>query len=129
MPARTVTGAKTYAKVLGFEDFLTRVESDRIARMENAPALFEKFLPYAMALHVEKKWVQAFQGISMQPPQWYQGAYVGAFQPYLLVADLNMMSAQAMTTMASSPRSAGGSGFGGGGGSGGGFGGGGGGGF
>ena len=130
MPARTITGARTYAKVLGFEDFLSRVESDRIKRLENAPALFEKFLPYAMALHVEKKWVQAFSGIAMQPPQWYQGASYGAsFQPYFLVNDLNMMSTQAATTMASSPRSSGGSGFGGGGGAGGGFGGGGGGGF
>ena len=129
MPARTIAGAKTYAKVLGFEDFLSRVESDRIKRMENAPELFEKFLPYAMALHVEKKWVQAFSGIAMQPPQWYQGPYVGGFQPYLFVNDLNVMASQAGTTMASAPRSSGGSGFGGGGGAGGGFGGGGGGGF
>jgi Predicted membrane protein (DUF2207) len=129
MPARTITGARTYAKVLGFEDFLSRVESDRIKRMENAPELFEKFLPYAMALRVEKKWVQAFSGIAMQPPQWYQGPYVGSFTPYLFVNDLNMMASQAGTTMASAPRSSGGSGFGGGGGAGGGFGGGGGGGF
>jgi uncharacterized membrane protein len=130
MPARTIAGARTFAKVLGFEDFLSRVESDRIKRMENAPELFEKYLPYAMALHVEKKWVQAFSGITMQPPQWYVGpAYAGGFQPYFLVNDLNAMSTQAGTIMASSPRSSGGSGFGGGGGAGGGFGGGGGGGF
>jgi Predicted membrane protein (DUF2207) len=130
MPARTITGARTLAKVLGFEDFLSRVESDRIKRLENAPALFEKFLPYAMALRVEKKWVQAFSGIAMQPPEWYQGGVYGAgFQPYFLVNDLNMMSTQAGTVMASSPRSSGSSGFGGGGGAGGGFGGGGGGGF
>lgn len=129
MPARTISGARTYAKVLGFEEFLSRVESDRIKRMENAPELFEKFLPYAMALRVEKKWVQAFSGIAMQPPQWYQGPYVGGFQAYLFVNDLNIMSSQVGTTMASAPRSSGGSGFGGGGGAGGGFGGGGGGGF
>ncbi|MGH9691281.1 MAG: DUF2207 domain-containing protein [Candidatus Acidiferrales bacterium] len=129
MTARTIAGARTFAKVLGFEQFLGRVEKDRIDRMENAPEMFEKFLPYAMALRVEKKWVQAFAGIAMQPPQWYQGSYGAGFQLYLLVNDLNMMSAQAGTVMASSPRSSGGSGFGGGGGSGGGFGGGGGGGF
>lgn len=129
MPARTITGARTFAKVLGFEDFLGRVESDRIQRMENAPELFEKFLPYAMALHVEKKWVQAFAGIAMQPPQWYQGPYGAGFQPILFVSDLNVMSMQAGSAMASAPRSAGGSGFGGGGFSGGGMGGGGGGGF
>jgi hypothetical protein len=129
MTARTSAGAKTYAKVLGFENFLGRVESDRIERLEKTPELFEKFLPYAMALHVEKKWVQAFSGITMQPPQWYQGTYVGPFQAYFLVNDLNMMTMQAGTVMSSAPRSSGGSGFGGGGGAGGGFGGGGGGGF
>lgn len=130
MPARTVRGARTFEKVLGFEDFLGRVEGDRIERIEKTPEMFEKFLPYAMALRVEKKWVQAFSNIAMQPPQWFQGGYGAAFYPYLLVNDLNAMSIQAGSTMASSPRSAGGSGLSGGGGfSGGGFGGGGGGGF
>jgi uncharacterized membrane protein YgcG len=130
MPARTAAGARTFAKVLGFEDFLGRVESDRIKRLENAPETFEKYLPYAMALRCEKKWVQAFSGIAMQPPQWYRGpVYAGGFQPLFLVTDLNMMASQAGSVMASSPRSSGGSGFGGGGGAGGGFGGGGGGGF
>jgi uncharacterized membrane protein len=129
MSARTVTGQRALEKVLGFEDFLGRTQKDQIDRLEKAPELFEKYLPYAMALHVEKKWVQAFSGIAMQPPNWYQGSYGSAFVPYLLVSDLNMMSMQAGSTMASSPRSSGGSGFGGGGMSGGGFGGGGGGGF
>jgi predicted membrane protein DUF2207 len=129
MSARTVTGQRALEKVLGFEDFLGRTQKDQIDRLQTTPELFEKYLPYAMALHVEKKWVQVFSGITMQPPSWYQGSYGGGFMPYLLVNDLNMMSTQAGTTMASSPRSSGGSGFGGGGMSGGGFGGGGGGGF
>jgi uncharacterized membrane protein len=129
MSARTVSGERALEKVLGFEDFLGRVEKDQIERLEKTPEMFEKFLPYAMALRVEKKWVTAFQGIYTQPPQWYVGPYGAGFQPYLLVNDLDMMSMQAGTAMVSSPRSASGSGFGGGGFSGGGFGGGGGGGF
>jgi hypothetical protein len=129
MSARTVTGQRALEKVVGFEDFLGRTQKDQIDRLEKTPELFEKYLPYAMALHVEKKWVQAFSGIALQPPQWYQGYYGNGFVPLLLVNDLNMMSIQAGSTMASSPRSSGGSGFGGGGMSGGGFGGGGGGGF
>jgi uncharacterized membrane protein len=129
MSARTVAGARALEKVLGFEEFLGRVEKDQIERLEKTPELFEKFLPYAMALKVEKKWVQAFSGIALQPPQWYQGSYGGNFTAFYLVNDLNMMSMQAGSVMASAPRSSGGSGFGGGGGSGGGFGGGGGGGF
>ena len=133
MSCRTTSGVRALEKVLGFEEFLSRVEADQIARLETRPELFEKFLPYAMALRVEKKWVQAFAGISMQPPQWYAGPYgAGGFQPIFLVNNLNFMSSQVGTVMSSSPRSAGGSGgsgFGGGGFSGGGFGGGGGGGF
>jgi uncharacterized membrane protein len=132
MPARTITGARALEKVLGFEDFLGHVESDRFARIIKSPEMFEKFLPYAMALHVEKKWVQAFASIAMQPPQWYQGTYGPGFNPVFLVNDLNTMSSSAGSAMSSSPRSSGsfgGSGFGGGGFSGGGGGGGGGGGF
>jgi uncharacterized membrane protein len=133
MPARTITGARALEKVLGFEDFLGHVESDRFERVVKTLDMFEKFLPYAMALHVEKKWVQAFASIAMQPPQWYQGAYGPGFNPVFLVNDLNMMSSSAGNAMSSSPRSSGGSfggsGFGGGGFSGGGGGGGGGGGF
>jgi hypothetical protein len=127
MPAHTVTGVRTLEKVLGFEDFLGRVEGDKIRRLETTPELFQKYLPYAMALRVDKKWAQQFAGIAMQPPQWYQGSYGPGFMPYLLVNDLNMMSMQTGSAMASAPRSSGGtggSGFGGGGGSGGGFGGG-----
>ena len=129
MSARTVAGERALEKVLGFEDFLGHVEKDRIERIEKTPEMFEKFLPYAMALRVEKKWASAFQDICKQPPQWYSGPYGSGFAPYLFVNDLNVMSMQAGSAMASSPRSAGGSGFGGGGFSGGGFGGGGGGGF
>jgi uncharacterized membrane protein YgcG len=128
MPARTITGARALAKILGFQEFLSRVEKDQIARLEKSPDLFEKYLPYAMALQVEKRWAQAFSGIAIEPPRWYQGGYGPGFQPNLLVNDLGLMSSKAGSVMASSPRgSSGGSGFGGG--AGGGFGGGGGGGF
>jgi uncharacterized membrane protein len=129
MPARTITGARTLEKVLGFEDFLEHVESDRFARVIKTPEMFEKFLPYAMALRVESKWVQAFAKIVTTPPNWYQGGYPGAYNALFLVNSLNMMSSHASSAMSSAPRSSGGSGFGGGGGAGGGFGGGGGGGF
>ena len=130
MPARTQTGARALEGILGFEDFLAHVEADRFNRTIKTPEMFEKFLPFAMALGVEKNWSKAFQGIYTQPPQWYQGSYGPVFYPNMFVGDLNSMSTLAGTAMASAPRSSGGSGFGGGGGfSGGGFGGGGGGGF
>jgi uncharacterized membrane protein len=128
MSARTTAGERELEKVLGFEDFLARVEKDQIERVVKTPDMFEKYLPYAMALHVEKKWAGAFQDICRQPPQWYSAPYGGGFQTFLLINDLNFMSMQTGSALASAPRSAGGaggSGFGGGGFSGGGFGGGG----
>src|SRR6202035_1745934 len=84
MPARTAEGAKALAGVLGFEDFLTHVESDHMSRISQTPETFEKYLPFAMALGVEKKWVGAFQNIYTQPPSWFRAGYYGrGFHPRL----------------------------------------------
>jgi hypothetical protein len=84
MPARTQAGARALEGILGFEDFLNHVEADRFDRMMKTPEMFEKFLPFAMALGVEKNWSKAFQGIYTQPPQWYQGGGYGPnFVPYM----------------------------------------------
>ena len=127
MPARTPLGARTLERVLGFEEFIRRVESDRFKRMITGPEQFEKYLPFAMAMNVEKKWAEAFKDIYKEPPDWYHGTHPGRFHTHSLVSNLSRMSTQTGAMMASSPRSSGGSGFGGGGGgfSGGGFGGGG----
>jgi hypothetical protein len=130
MPARTVRGTRELEKVLGFQEFLSRVEGDRLERVVKTPEMFEKFLPYAMALGVEENWAKAFEGLSSQPPQWYSGSGgVHTFRPATFTRNLGAMSTAAASTMSSAPRSSGGSGFSGGGSSGGGFGGGGGGGF
>jgi hypothetical protein len=130
MPARTVMGARALEAVLGFEEFLERVESDRFKRMITGPEMFEKFLPYAMALGVEKQWAAAFADILREPPNWYHGAGHATFRPGMFVSDLSGMSNATASAMTTAPRSTGGSGMSGGGGfSGGGFGGGGGGAF
>jgi len=129
MPARTVLGGRALEGVLGFEEFLSRVEADRLDRTIKTPEMFEKYLPYAMALGVEKNWVRAFEHIYRQSPEWYRGPDGASFHPRTFVSNLGRMSTQAASAMASAPRSSGGSGFGGGGSSGGGMGGGGGGGF
>ena len=132
MPARTVAGTRMLEKILGFQEFLDRVESDRFKRMITSPEMFEAFLPYAMALGVGDKWAKAFEDIYTEAPHWYVGHHPHSFRTGLFVNQLSTMTTQAGTAMISQPRSTGGSGFGGGGGggfSGGGFGGGGGGGF
>jgi hypothetical protein len=129
MPARTIQGARALEGALGFEEFLDRVESDRFDRVVKTPALFEKFLPFAMALGVERNWAKAFEGIYASQPDWYAGTHHGAFGPRMFAASLANLSSDTGSAMTSAPRSSGGSGAGGGGFSGGGFGGGGGGGF
>ena len=61
MSAKTVNGGRTRIAVLGFQEFMNRVDADRLKRMP--PDTFEKYLPYAMALGVEHHWAQAFAGI------------------------------------------------------------------
>ena len=129
MPSRTTRGTRELEKVLGFREFLSRVEADRLDRVVKTPAMFEKFLPYAMALGVEDNWARTFEGIYTQSPGWYSGpGGATMFHPTSFTRNLGVMSTAAASTMASAPRSSGGSGFSGGS-SGGGFGGGGGGGF
>jgi len=131
MPARTVAGARTLEKVLGFEEFMRRVDGERFERVVKTPEMFEKFLPFAMAFKLERRWARAFQDIYRDPPTWYVGGtgYTGAFDLGRFSNRLADLSSRTESTMASAPRSSSGSGFGGGGSSGGGGGGGGGGGF
>ena len=128
MPARTTEGARVLERVLGFEEFLRRVDGDRLERVVKTPEMFERFLPFAMAFGVERKWAKAFQDIYREPPTWYVGTGTGPFDLSGFSGRLGALSSRAESAMTSSPRSSGGSGFSGGS-SGGGSGGGGGGGF
>jgi hypothetical protein len=129
MPARTVPGTRTLEQVLGFEEFLSRVEKENYARVVKTPEMFEKFLPFAMAFGVERTWARAFRNIVREPPRWYSGGNMTGFDAGLFSGRMSALSSSAGSAMSSSPRSSGGSGFSGGGSSGGGGGGGGGGGF
>jgi uncharacterized membrane protein len=131
LTATSLKGARTQVQIKGFQEFMNRVDADRLKRMP--PDTFEKFLPYAMALGVEHRWAKAFEGIIQNPPSWYQGTYGPNFSTFYFVNSLGSMATTASSTFVSAPRaSSSGSGWSGGGGggfSGGGFGGGGGGAF
>jgi uncharacterized membrane protein YgcG len=124
MPVKTVKGVKAVGAILGFEEFLSRTEGDRLERMKDAN-LFERCLPYAIALGVSERWAKAFEGIEQEPPRWYvsRGGF-DTFRPAAFHHSLDTALSSMAAAMQSSPRS-GGSGFSGGGGSGGGGGGGG----
>ena len=130
MPARTESGTRALEQLLGFAEFLRRVEAEHFKRIIlGHPELFDKYLPFAMAFGVEQQFARAFEGIYTQSPSWYVGPGVGSFNVTSFTSNMSHLSAVAATTMSSSPRSSSGSGFGGGGSSGGGGGGGGGGAF
>jgi uncharacterized membrane protein len=123
MTAKTVKGARTLIAVLGFQEFMNRVDADRLKLMP--PTTFEKFLPYAMALGVEHHWAQAFSGIIKDPPSWYvaSGGYSPGmgFNPIFFSSSMHSMASDMHQVFVSAPRSSStGSGFGSGGFSGGG---------
>ncbi|MDP1845362.1 MAG: DUF2207 domain-containing protein [Candidatus Moranbacteria bacterium] len=129
MPAVTKKGAELKENILGFKDFLSVTETDRLKfhnAPEKTPESFEKFLPYAMVLGVEKEWSKQFEGIYNQQPNWYEDSSGRMFNAMILSSIVSDFSSSATAAMSSQPSSAagGGSGFSGGGG-GGGFGGGG----
>ena len=116
MPAKSLKGTQTTVDIRGFQEFMNRVDGDRLRNMPSDT--FEKFLPYAMALGVEKRWAKAFSGITQSPPNWYVGSNQGVFNPMLFTQSVTSMADTAGQTFASEPRSSSsGSGFGGGGGS------------
>jgi uncharacterized membrane protein len=122
LSAKSIRGARAKVQVLGFKEFMTRVDGDRLKRMP--PDTFEKFLPFAMALGVEEHWAKAFQGIVQDPPSWYAGTQpMGLWNPLLFTNSMSSMSDAAYQAFTAAPQaSASGSGFSGGGGdSGGGF--------
>jgi uncharacterized membrane protein len=131
MTAKSMKGVRTRVAILGFQEFMNRVDADRLKRMP--PDTFEKYLAYAMALGVEHRWAKAFEGIVRNPPTWYEGAGYGPnFSSWVFMHDLSAMTSDTTSAFLSAPRAAasgsgftGSGGFSGGGFSGGGFGGGG----
>jgi uncharacterized membrane protein len=115
LAAKTVRGARTRVECLGFKEFMTRVDGDRIKRMP--PDTFEKFLPYAMAFGVEQHWAKAFQGLITDPPTWYVGSGYGMpgmmWSPLMFTNSMNTFSSSAFQSFSAAPQaSSSGSGFG-----------------
>ena len=102
LTATSLKGARTRVQILGFQEFMNRVDADRLKRMP--PDTFEKFLPFAMALGVEHRWAKAFEGIVQNPPNWYQGDWT-TFNTFYFVNSLGAMSQTASAAFVSAPRS------------------------
>lgn len=85
LKAPTVEGRKLLDEIEGFKLFLSFTEKDRLNLLnppDQTPELFEKYLPYALALDVEQKWSKQFSRMFSQmeedgiaySPLWYTGS-------------------------------------------------------
>ena len=142
LAARTAKGVTALEHIKGLKLYLDVAEKDRLEKLQGPNAayaanagepvktveLFEKLLPYAMVLGVEKQWAGQFESLYTTPPGWYSGNWT-TFNALYFTSNLNAGLGQAINASFSPPASSGSSGFGGGGFSGGGGGGGGGGGW
>ena len=66
LKAPTLTGRKVMDQIEGFKMYLSVAEKDRLNLLnppEKTPELFEKYLPYALALDVENEWSEQFAEI------------------------------------------------------------------
>ena len=133
LKAPTLTGRKIMDQIEGFKLYLSVAEKERLNLLnppEKTPELFEKYLPYALALDVENQWSEQFADVLAQAgadgrgytPVWYTGSYhdLGSSR---FVSNLGGAFAGAIAASSSPPGSAsgsGGGGFSGGGGGGGG---------
>jgi len=87
--APTQAGRRILDHIDGFKMFLKEVDGERIRRMGGGPTktaqLFERMLPYAVAVDMEHKWAQQFTQVLAQAatstsssgvsycPTWYSG--------------------------------------------------------
>ena len=134
LKAPTLKGRRVMDQIEGFKIYLSVAEKDRLEMLhppEKTPELFEKYLPYALALDVENEWSEQFAEVLAQAqeegrpyaPVWYHGRSWDGFSPSRFSNTLGSSFAGAIAAASTAPGSAsgsGGGGFSGGGGGGGG---------
>jgi len=133
--ARTPSGRKAMDEIEGFRLYLSVAEADRLNRLnppDRTPELFERFLPYALALGVEQEWSEQFSEVFARMaaegtapeswrggyhPAWYVGNGLRGFNAGAFTSGLGSTLSGAISSASVAPGSR--SGFGGGGGGGG----------
>ena len=137
LKAPTNLGRRVMDKVEGFKMYLSTAEEHRLEKLhppDKTPELFEKYLPYALALEVDQEWSEKFAEVLRRAaasgdysPRWYHGHHWDSMHTGSFASSLGSSLSSAISSSSTAPGSS--SGFGGGGSSGGGGGGGGGGGW
>ena len=137
LKAPTMAGRIILDQIEGFKMYLGVAEKDRL-NLENpperTPEIFEKFLPYALALDVEQQWAEQFEDVLAKAgqagqeysPSWGTGSGWHNLTATSFASSMGSSFASTISSASTAPGSrSGGSGGGGGGGSSGGGGGGG----
>lgn len=121
MPKRTPYGTELLGRIEGFKRFLKIAEKDRLeAMVAEDPNYFYDILPYAYVLGVSDEWMEKFESIAVEPPNWYRGHHRTYFNMHQFNHFMRSTMTSASHSMTSSPRSSGGGHSGGGSGGGGG---------
>ena len=128
----TMRGRQLLDQLNGFRDYLDVAEKDELNLRnppDKTPQLFERYLPYALALDVDQRWTEKFAAVlgsirgdggAADQPGWYSGDWNGVSS---MSSNLSGSFNSAVSRSASPPGSSsgsGGGGFSGGGGGGGG---------
>ena len=123
--APTKEGRAVLDHIAGFKQYLSITERERLDRMtapEDTPEVFEKYLPYAIALAVENRWADRFQGVlagaaaqGRQGFYWYSGSNDPWSNPGRFADSVGSSLASTISSASTAPGSSSGSGGGGGG--------------
>ena len=71
---RTKYGDEVLEGILGYREFIDKVEIDQLKMMiESDPDFYYKTLSYAVVLGLEDKWAKKFKDIPLQQPDWLTG--------------------------------------------------------
>ncbi len=126
LKAPTLAGAKIRDEIAGFRMYLTAVETPRLEVLhppQVTPEVFEKFLPYAIALDAENAWSRKFEadaaraadapGRAGYTPVWYSGSSFDRLGTTGFASVLGASVASATAAAGTAPGSSSGSGGGG----------------
>ena len=93
---RTQQGKEILGKILGFKDFLIKAEKPQLEKLvlEN-PNYYYNILPYTYVLHVSKKWMDKFELIPLNAPDWYEET---SLSPFTFMGINNLVSISIRTT-------------------------------
>jgi len=121
--APTPEGRKVLDHIAGFKQYLSITERERLDRMtapEDTPEIFERYLPYAIALGVENRWADRFAGVlaaaaaqGRQGFAWYSGSSSPWSNPGGFADSVGSSLSDTISSASAAPGSSSGSGGGG----------------